>query len=286
MSEQVSGKGQTGYYAGLAAAIIVVCVALWFLLSGPSKQPAPPIILPLPEPALVEPEPELTPEPPAIELELPEPVTLPEPTPVEPAPAAITETPLPSLEQADSVLKDELLALDWRPGLASLLVTKEMVRNFVVTVDNLAQGRLVTEHDVLKRLEQGYRATATEDGRYLAHPANTERYEPYLLLLESVPPAQLKALKQRYKPLLEQAFAELGYENLHFDQRLQQAIALLLATPELQEPPLLERPSVYFTYADPQLEQLPEAQKQMLRLSATQQQRARQLLRRWQQTLF
>lgn len=286
MSEQASGKGQTGYYAGLAAAIIIVFIALWFLLSGPSEQPAPPVVLPLPETVMTEPEIVMMPEPEVVPAEVPEPVTLPEPSLIAPATPAVVETPLPGLEQADSVLKDELLALDWRPGLASLLITKEMVRNFVVTVDNLAQGRLVTEHDVLKPLEQGYRATATDDGRYLAHPANTERYEPYLLLLESVPTAQLKALKQRYKPLLQQAFAELGYENLQFEQRVQQAIALLLATPELQEPPLLERPSVYFTFADPKLEQLPEAQKQLLRLSATQQQRARQLLKRWQQALF
>lgn len=286
MSEQASVKGQTVYYAGLAAAIMVVFVALWFLLAGPSKQPEPPVILPLPESVTTEPDMVLIPEPEVLPAALPEPASLPTPLPVEPAAPVVVDTPLPSLEQADSVLKAELLALDWRPGLASLFVTKHMVRNFVVTVDNLAQGRLVTEHDVLTPLAQGYSATATDRGGYLAHPANAERYEPYLLLLESVPPTQLKQLMQRYKPLLDQAFAELGYENLQFEQRLQQAIALLLATPELQAPPLLERPSVYFTYADAELEQLPEAQKQLLRLSASQQQRARQLLARWQQALF
>lgn len=281
MSQQASA--QSYYYAGLAAVVLVIIVAGWLLFRDTEQvtepAPLPPVVEPatpqqpleaepLPEPAVTEPEPVAEPEQVVA-------------TPVEPE----VVVPLPALDESDAELAEALLALNWKAGLAALFNREEMIRNLVVTVDNIAQGQLVAGHPVLVKPADGYRVQPVAEGRYLTAADNSSRYEPYLQLLESVPPRQVLALKRRYQPLLDQAFAELGYPDLTFDQRLRQAIAVLLSTPQVPAGAELSRPSVMYTYADPKLEQLPEAQKQVLRLSAEQQQRFKALLTTYQQAL-
>lgn len=281
MSQQASA--QSYYYAGLAAVVLVIIVAGWLLFRDTEQvaepAPLPPVVEPatpqqpleaepLPEPAVTEPAPVAEPEEEAA-------------TPVEPE----VVVPLPALDESDTELAEALLALNWKAGLAALFNREEMIRNLVVTVDNIAQGQLVAGHPVLVKPADGYRVQPVAEDRYLTAADNSSRYEPYLQLLESVPPRQVLALKRRYQPLLEQAFAELGYPDLTFDQRLRQAIAVLLSTPQVPAGAELSRPSVMYTYVDPKLEQLPEAQKQVLRLSAEQQQRFKALLATYQQAL-
>lgn len=288
MSEQSSGSGQAIYYAGLAGVIAVIIIALWLLFSGDDTQvePAPlPQIVQLPapepeaEPVLIEAEPEITtPSAPAeVTNEEDTPATIAEPVPSLP--------PLPALNESDKALSADLLALNWKAGLAALFNREEMIRHFVVTVDNVAQGQLVAGQPVLMKPASGYQVEEITQNRFKVANSNPERYEPYIQLLESVPARQLLALKQRYQPLLDEAFAELGYPDVTFDQRLRQAIALLLATPTAPIAAELIRPSVMYTYADEQLEALPEAQKQVLRLSPAQQQRFKALLTTYQQAL-
>ncbi len=285
MSQQGSGSGQSVYYAGLAGVVIIIIGALWLLFSGadePTEPVAlPPILLPAPEPEPVMPVDE--PQPESVEPESSTPLAVP---PTEsPVAAQPTLPPLPALDESDKTISSDLLALNWKPGLAALFNREEMIRHFVVTIDNVAQGQLVAGHTVLIAPASGYQVETLAEDRFKVAPGNAERYEPYIQLLESVPARQLLALKQRYQPLLDEAFAELGYPDLTFDQRLRQAIAVLLATPEVDPAVELSRPAVMYTYADADLEALPEAQKQVLRLSPEQRQRLKTLLTSYQQAL-
>lgn len=293
MTQQGSGSGQSIYYAGLAAVVIVIIAALWLLFSDTDKpsEPAslPPVAVPAPDP-----------EPPlAITETIPEqseplPDVQPEVAPQPALPSSVAESavvtqptlpPLPALDESDKALSADLLALKWKAGLAALFNREEMIRHLVVTVDNVAQGQLVAGQPVLMPPASGYQVESLGTDRYRTAAANAERYEPYIQLLESVPARQLLALKQRYQPLLDEAFAELGYPDLTFDQRLRQAIAVLLATPNIEHNAELIRPAVVYVYADERIEALPEAQKQVLRLAPEQQRRFKALLTTYQQAL-
>lgn len=289
MSEQTSGSAQSFYYAGLAAVALVIIGAAWLLFSDP-KQTAEPA--PLPPPSITV---ERTEEPilrvPESQPEISEPVMLqpepvePEPTVSEPQVVTPPPPPLPSLDESDSEVAAALLTLNWRAGLAGLFNREEMVRNFVVTVDNVAQGQLVAGFPVLVKPAEKFKVQAINNERFRIAADNHLRYEPYLQLMESVPVSQLLAFKKRYQPLLDEAFGELGYPNLTFDQRLLQAIEVLLQSPAATPDAELVQPAVMYTYFDPALEQLPEAQKQVLRLAPAQQQRFKTLLRNYQQAL-
>lgn len=283
-SQQPSGSGQSIYYAGLAAVAIVIVVALFFLFRGKDEITEP---VALPPPAI-----EATPEVatlPELEPEVVEPENSAEaaqqvPAETTPIVTAPQLPPLPALDESDKAVTADLLALKWKAGLAALFNQEDMIRHFVVTVDNVAQGQLVAGHQVLVAPKGAYLVDTLSDDRFQVTEDNAQRYEPYIQLLESVPARQLLALKQRYQPLLDEAFAELGYPDITFDQRLRQALDVLLSTPSVP-PAELARPSVMYTYADPALEALPEAQKQVLRLSASQQQRFKATLKAYQQAL-
>lgn len=280
MAEQEPSRNQQLYLLAIAAIVVMILVALW-LLFGKEKAPQHPVTLVPPvvtEPVQPEPEPE-----PVIEINEPEP----EPEPAEPAtqpePVPEPEPVIPPLDDSDAEVRQRLLALDWRPGLASLFVTDEMLRSFAVQVDNIAQGQLAVEHALLQPLEQKF--TVADQQKMQLDETSFKRYEPYIQLLESVEPAQLVQLFNRYEPLLQQAYAELGYPDQLFRNKVIAAIDELLATPEVAYPLELERPAVVYTFADPAIEQLPAAQKQMIRLGPDNQQRVRALLQQYRRLL-
>ncbi len=188
---------------------------------------------------------------------------------------------LPPLDSSDEFVKEALFSLDWQPGLAALFANEEMIRRFVVQVDNIAQGRLVPEQAIFKGMKQDVRAKAVGEG-YQLDAANYARYDNYLKLLESVEPVHVAALYKRLYPLMQSAYAELGYPDAQFNQRVHQAIEVLLASPEVADEPALVLPSVHYAFADPQLEQAGLAHKQMIRLGQKNQQRMKALLKRYQ----
>ncbi|WP_445766668.1 DUF3014 domain-containing protein [Rheinheimera sp.] len=282
MTEPKADSKQTLFYLAIFTLVAVALVALWLLLAKDSKKSDPPLeqpvvqIQPQPEPA-IEPKPE--PEVPDLANEevtgaeadlTPEPVPQPEPE-------------LPALDNSDAEVYQRLLALNWRPGLANLFVSEELLRNLVVQVDNIAQGQLASAHPLLQPLPERFSVAPGQP--LLLAEQSFARYQPYVQLLESVPPQQIVALFNRYEPLLQQAFAEQGYPDDLFKNRLLQAIDVLLATPEVKYPLALEQPSVMYQFADPVLEQLPAAQKLMLRLGPDNQQRIKLLLQRYKNAL-
>ncbi|MDX1538187.1 DUF3014 domain-containing protein [Arsukibacterium sp.] len=285
MTAQPSGSGQQLYYAGIAAVVIVILLALWMLFKADSE-PEQGAITEDPMPARVEiieeqPVPPALEEPETEQITEPDMGAEPDETMLEPAPE-----PLPALENSDPVIKQDILQLDWQPGLAGLINTEQMVRNLVVTVDNLAQRQLVAKHPVVARLDQPFMAVPAEEGdTYRIDPASYQRYEPYVRLVESVEPVQVMQLLERYQPLFEQAFGELGYPELSFKKRLQQALQQFLAI-ELNNPDTtLVRKSVAYTYADPDVEGRSDLEKQIIRLGPDNHQRLRVVARKYLELL-
>ena len=283
MTEQEQKQNSTFYWAGIVAVVLVVFAALWLLLAGNEKATVPAVTpqaeISVPEPAeqpASEAEPEAATE---VTQDVPE-TTVEEPVADTAPQPAMPEAPLPALDQSDADVRQHLLALDWRPGLASLFITQEMLRSFTVQVDNIAQGSLAKGYPLLQPLEQ--RFTLAEGAAMQLDQTSFSRFEPYINLLESVPPAQLMQLFNRYEPLLQQAYAEQGYPDELFRTKLLNAIDVLLATPEISYPQPLVRPGVMYQFADAELEALPAAQKQMLRLGPQNMAKVKALLRQLQ----
>jgi hypothetical protein len=91
--------------------------------------------------------------------------------------------------------------------------------------------------------------------------------------------ARLIEAYRLHQPLFDEAFAELGYGDVAFDDRLMETIDGLLATPEVSDPIRLIKPEAYFLFADPQLESLSAGQKILVRMGSDNASRVKAKLR-------
>jgi hypothetical protein len=66
--------------------------------------------------------------------------------------------------------------------------------------------------------------------------------------------------------LFQQAYAEIGFRDVNFDDTLRRAITNVLSTADVEGPFQLVKPSVMYLYADASIENLQEVHKQLIRI--------------------
>ncbi|MCL2915303.1 DUF3014 domain-containing protein [Shewanella corallii] len=279
----VSQEKSSGTNGIAIAAIILVLIAsggAYFYFSKDSTpEPA------LPTEQLVLPEPS-----PAEPLPVTEPVVEPEPEPVVETPSQPTVVPepeidpLPTLNDSDTYIQEKTVKLADGMDISRLLVTQDMARQFVVFVDNLAQGELARKVSPLKGPTQTFTVTDITDKTYL-NPDSYHRYDVYADFLSSLNEEQLATTYDKLLPLLDEAFAELGYQDLSFNERVEEAIDEMLAAPVIEDPIELSTISVNYQFVDPELEALPAAQKLMIRMGPDNSRKVKAVLKKLKQQL-
>lgn len=206
----------------------------------------------------------------------PEPVqgTLPsaesrEDAPVEPehpvAPPAEDAPPPPALAASDPWFATAIASLFGVAELPEFVYSERIARRFVVTVDALGREQAPVELRPIRPVAGAFKAEGPEESPRLA-AANAERYAPYVAALEGLDTARAVELYRRAYPRLQESYEGLGYPGRYFNDRVIAVLDDLLATPELQEPPALVRPSVMYRYADAALEKRSAGQKTLLRM--------------------
>ena len=182
-----------------------------------------------------------------------------------PPEAGQQQTPLPPLDQSDSVVLDSMAGLIGKPAVAKFLVPHQVIRDFVVTVDNVPRRKVAAELRPLQATP-GDTAVDTQGNSTTLSQQNYDRYAPLMQVVSSTDPKALAAIYFRLYPLFQQAYENLGYPGKYFNDRLVQAIDSMLATPDVQGPVTLVRPKVFYQFADPSLESLPAGQKLLIRM--------------------
>lgn len=205
--------------------------------------------------------------PPAQHPAAPQPAPAPAPAIQHPIPPAAEQqqAPLPPLDQSDPVVRDSLIGLLGKPAMAKLLVPHQVIRDFVVTVDNLPRKKVAAELRPLQPTA-GDTAVDTQGASTSLSPQNYARYAALMDVVKSTDPKALAAVYFRLYPLFQQAYENLGYPGKYFNDRMVQAIDSVLATPDVQGPIELVRPKVFYQFADPKLEALPAGQKVLIRM--------------------
>jgi DUF3014 family protein len=186
--------------------------------------------------------------------------------PIEAALAAIgaapPAVPPPPLDVSDNEVQETLAAIIGRSTFLQLVRAGDLVRHVVATVDNLPRKTLAARLNPVKPVPGVFRPS--DDGRSSAD--NDARYAPYVAAFETIDSQKLIATYIYFYPLFQQAYRELGYPNGYFNDRLVEAIDVLLTTPELGHPIRLVQPKVLYEFEDRDLEALPAGQKIMLRI--------------------
>src|SRR6185312_11390006 len=197
----------------------------------------------------------------------PQPAPPPAPAIQHPVPpsAEQQQTPLPPLDQSDPVVHDSLSGLLGNPAVAKFLVPHNVIRDVVVTVDNLPRKKVAAELRPLQPTP-GDTAVDTQGASTSLSPQNYARYAALMEVVKSTDPKALAAVYFRLYPLFQQAYENLGYPGKYFNDRMVQAIDSVLATPDVQGPIELVRPKVFYQFADPKLEALPAGEKVLIRM--------------------
>lgn len=189
------------------------------------------------------------------------------------------EIELPELAASDEIVRRMVGELSERPALVSWLATDGLVRRFVLVVDNLAVGLVPRKQVPFMAPEEDFSTAEAGEGETVPAPEAYDRYDTVAAVVASIDAAGAVATYERLRPLIGEASAELGYGAGGFDERLVEALVHLLETPVPAEPPALERETLSWHYADPRLQELTDAQKQLLRTGPENQRMIQRTLR-------
>ncbi|GGB44606.1 DUF3014 domain-containing protein [Shewanella inventionis] len=177
----------------------------------------------------------------------------------------IAAEPLPALAESDDFIENKTLAIANGMKIAPMILKKDIARQFVVFVDNLAQGELVRKASPLKGPETEFSVSEITNKIFL-NPDSYHRYDLYADFVAGLNEKDLVATYTELKPLFAEAFAELGYSDIDFDNRMQAMFTMVENAPIIEDPIELSSVTVNYHFADPNLEALPNAQKLLIRM--------------------
>lgn len=170
---------------------------------------------------------------------------------------------LPPLDQSDAFVRDLMRGLSSHPSVTAWLATTGLIRNFVVVVENIATG--ATPARQLRVLApRGPFRVVENDGAIVADPAAYRRYDAIAAAVGGIDASGAARVYSTLKPRIEEAYRDLG-GDVSFDVTLETAIVSLLRAPVVESAALVPRGAVY-RFADPRLEGLTAAQKQLVRM--------------------
>ncbi len=174
--------------------------------------------------------------------------------------------PLPDLDQSDGLVRQLAEGLSSRPRVASWLTTKDLVRRFVVAVADVASGQSPRPRLGFMAPKGAFRVR--ESGtQTLVDPSSYHRYDALTDAFASLNDQGVAELYHRIRPLCDQAYRELGLPGGTFEDALERAFGRLLAVqvPDSAQA-LVPQGGEDYAYADPGIEALSPAAKNLLRL--------------------
>ena len=226
-----------GPWIAFALLVVGAAAAAYILFSRPAPEPEP-------EPTVAE--------------------TLPVVEQIEPLGGEAEPIVLPPLGEGDDFVRDLVRTLSSHPTVLAWLTTDGLIRHFTVVVAAVAEGR--TPAAELRRLRpsSGFQIVERGDTQEI-DPRSYDRYSGIAEAVASIDADGAARLYSTLKPRIEEAHAELGTPGTPFDRTLERAIVQLLGAPIPEEPVLVVPRGIGYGFIDPQLEELPAAQKQLLR---------------------
>ncbi|MEP7119221.1 MAG: DUF3014 domain-containing protein [Acidobacteriota bacterium] len=189
-------------------------------------------------------------------------------------------TTLPPLEQMDPYARDLLATLGTSPLLLKWLATDDLVGAIATAIDKLAQRQSPARDLAVLRPTEGF-AVARRNGVVLVAPATYARYGPLVDTVAAIDSARLAAAFTTLKPRIAEAYRRQGHPDGGFDPALARAIAIVVATPDVPADAALVPGIGGYAYANPAFEQLPPAQKQLIRMGPEHAARVRDAARRF-----
>lgn len=150
--------------------------------------------------------------------------------------------------------------------LAAWMTPDHQIRKWVFVIDNIADNKFPVQNQPLDYKIEPFKVQGSEgDETFYVSKENFNRADALINSITSIPANELVRYYQHWLPLLNNAYDELGRGD-SFEDRLLQAIDNILAIEPLTEQAALKRPSVFYVYADKDLEKADKLSKLFWRL--------------------
>jgi hypothetical protein len=195
-----------------------------------------------------------SPPPPAVARETPPAV-----------PASANTPPLPPLGQMDPFLRTLLGTLSAHPELVRWLATDDLIEQLAFAIDRIATGASPWRQLQVLRPTGSFVARG-RTGAQTIDPASYRRFDGLAALVGSLDADRVAQAYGVIRPRLDEAYRALG-RGASIDLAVSTALQTLIDTPSPGSPIRVGagRGALY-SFADPAIEALPAAQKQLLRM--------------------
>ena len=181
-------------------------------------------------------------------------------------PPAEPTRPLPPVGQMDIFLRALLGTLSASPELARWLATDDLIRQMAHAIDLVSRGQSPARELTVLRPDGALRTTGSPRQLTL-DPASYRRFDGIASAVASLDARAVADAYRTIHPRLDEAYRALGRSNSTVDQAVGAALQVLIDTPDVREPiRLIPGAGASYSYADPQLQTLTPAQKQLIRM--------------------
>jgi hypothetical protein len=206
------------------------------------------------------------PEPAAIAVVEPEIAEMPEEIERPTTEPAMASPRLPSLNASDSFVVSQISALSNGMEVVRLLASDQLIRKFVVFVENISRGEFPQTGLPYKSIQTAMPVRNLDANLFVMDASAHERFDQVIGTFMAVETDTALTLYRLLSPLFQQAFAEIGFRDENFDDTLRKAINVVVSSEQVAGPYQLVKPSVMYLYADSSIENLQAVQKQLIRI--------------------
>ena len=171
---------------------------------------------------------------------------------------------LPPLDGTDALVRQLVSALSTHPVVTAWLANERLIVNFVVVTGRIAEGQSPAPE--LKSIGPvaPFRTRASRGGVSI-DPASYHRYDRYAQAVSAIDAGGAARVYETLEPRINEADRNFGGAGA-FDSVLERAIVELLKVPAVDGDVALKPAAVGYAFADPALEAMSPAQKQLFRM--------------------
>jgi len=173
---------------------------------------------------------------------------------------------LPTLNNSDTFVFEGLRAMQNGAPVLRLLAQDQIVRKFVVFVENISRGEFPQTGLPYRALGEEMPVRNIDENFFVMEDSAHARFDEIVQTFVSLDTDAAITLYRTLSPLFQQAYAEIGFRNVSFDETLRLSINNIVRTTNMEGPYQLVKPSVLYLYADASIENLQEVHKQLLRI--------------------
>ena len=172
---------------------------------------------------------------------------------------------LPPLDETDALVRQLVSRLSSNPTVLAWLTTDGLILNFVAVTTSIANGDTpVAELKAVGPVPR-FRTRSSRDILYI-DPASYGRYDRYAAAVSALDARATARLYATLKPRVRDGYRRVAGLDESFDPVLERAIIELLRVPVVEGNLELVPKGIVYGFADPNLERMSGAQKQLLRM--------------------